>query len=257
MVSLVDPMRLLLSFPASLLASSIAVAAPAAHHASSSQYAAHQTVTEQQAVGVYDLSGLPQFSGKVAQFLPSPHGSVTGLVLEDGTQVLVSPEQGHTLAGLVKPGDTVSIRGLKARTLPLIRAFGITSPRGRGMQDNFISMPQQSTEMIAGPDIVLHGEVWLSLYNLDGQVTGAVLKDHSVVYLSAREAGRVAAWLKPGQPLYAVGTGSSGELGTAIDAREIGPSANQLTGIAVGNGPPPGPAPGSAGYDIIPGSEEH
>ncbi|MFS8369091.1 hypothetical protein [Acetobacter indonesiensis] len=250
-------MRLVLSVPALLLASSVAVAAPAAKQSSSTQYAAHQTVTEQQATGVYDLLGLPQFSGKVAQFLPSPHGSVTGLVLADGTQVLVSPEQGHTLAGLVKPGDTVSIRGIKGRTLPIIRAFGITSPRGRGMQDNFISMPQQSTEMISGPDIVLHGEVWLSLYNLDGQLTGAVLKDHSVVYLSPREAARVATMLKPGQPLYAVGTGSSGELGVAIDAREIGPSSNQLTGIAVGNGPPPGPAPGSAGYDIIPGADDH
>lgn len=248
-------MRALSFFAASLLASSAAFAAPAQKPTASSSFAAHQTVTEQQATGVYDLSALPQFSGAVAQFLPAPHGGVLGFVLADGTQVLLSPEQGHTVAGLIKPGDTVTIRGLKARKLPLIRAFGLASPRGRSMQDNFITAPQQSPEMISGPDIVLHGEVWMPLYDLNGQTSGAILKDHTVIHLAAREAARLSAWLKPGQTLYAVGTGTSGELGVAIDAREIGPSSTQMVGVAVGNAPAPGPAAGSAGYDIIPGSE--
>lgn len=249
-------MRTLFIFAVSLLASSAtAFAAPAAKPAASAPFAAHQTVTEKQATGLYDLSSLPQFSGKIAQFLPAPHGGVLGVVLSDGTQVLVSPDQGHTLAGLIKPGDTVSIQGLKARTLPLIRAFSLTSPRGRSMQDSFIAIPQQSPEMITGPDIVLHGEIWMPLYDLNGQVSGVILKDHTVIYLSAREAARLAAWLKPGQTLYAVGTGTSGELGVAIDAREIGPTSEQMVSVAVGNAPVPGPAPGSAGYDIIPGSE--
>lgn len=254
-------MRPLFSLPVFLLTSSVACAAPA-HKAPAGQqnaagFASHQTVTEKEAAGVYDLSALPRFSGQVTQFLPSSHGGVVGLVLNDGTQVFVSPDQGHTLAGLVKPGDVVEIRGLKGRTLPIIRAFGLTSPRGRGMQDTFIAMPRQSTEMIAGPDLVLHGEVWMPLYDLDGQLNGAVLKDHSVIYLPPREATRLAGWLKPGQTLYAVGTGSSGELGIAIDAREIGPASNQMVGVAGGSSLPPGPAPGSAGYDIIPGSEGH
>ncbi|MCX2561299.1 hypothetical protein OQ252_07820 [Acetobacter farinalis] len=254
-------MRSLLSLPAFFLASSVALAAPASQGPAGRQdaaaFASHQTATEKEADGVYDLSGLPRFTGQVAQFLPSSHGSVIGLVLADGTQVFVSPDQGHTLAGSIKPGETVEIRGIKGRTLPIIRAFGITSPRGRSMQDTFIAMPRQSTEMIAGPDLVLHGEVWMPLYDLDGKLSGAVLKDHSVIYLAPSEAARLAAWLKPGQMLYAVGTGSSGDLGVAIDAREIGPAANQMVGVAVGNAPPPGPAPGSAGYDIIPGSEGH
>ena len=92
---------------------------------------------------------------------------------------------------------------------------------------------------------------------MDGPLYGAGLKDHSVICLPPREATRRAAWRRPGQTLYAVGTGSSGELGIAIDAREIGPASNQMVGIAGGSALPPGPAPGSAGYDIIPGSEGH
>lgn len=252
-------MRFLLSLSGLILASSVAVAAPAHKGGGSStaSFASRQTTTEKQATGVYDLSALPVFTGSVVQFLPAPHGGVVGFVLNDGTQVFVSPEQAHTFAGLVKVGDKVEIRGIKGQVLPIIRAFSVANPRGRTVQDSFIEMPLHSPEMIAGPDLVLHGEVWMPLYDVGGHLCGAILKDHSVIYLSPREAGRVVDLLRPGQTLYAVGGGSSGDLGVAIDAREIGPASDKLISIAVGNTPPPGPAPGSAGYDIIPGADEH
>lgn len=251
-------MRSLLSLSGLILASSVAVAAPAHKEASSgTTFASRQTVTEKQATGVYDLSALPVFTGSVVQFLPAPHGGIVGFVLDDGTQVFVSSEQAHTFAGLIKVGDKVDIRGIKGQVLPIIRAFSVTSPRGRTVQDSFIEMPLHSPEMITGPDLVLHGEVWMPLYDAGGHLTGAVLKDHSVIYLSPREAARVSDLLKAGQTLFAVGGGSSGDLGIAIDAREIGPEADKLIGVAVGNVPPPGPAPGSPGYDLIPGADEH
>ncbi|MBO1324936.1 OB-fold nucleic acid binding domain-containing protein [Acetobacter sp. TBRC 12305] len=245
---------------AAVLAFSTAVAAPAHRRVVSPQIetappaaAAPQHSTQ----GVYDLSPLPVFTGKIEQFLPSSHGGIIGFILTDGTQVFVSVAEGHSFAGLIKPGDTVQISGLKGVGLPIIRAFEVTSPRGRSVQDNFISMPLHSTEMISGPDLVQHGEVWMPLYSVGGKLTGAVLKDHSVIYLSTAEAARVANLLQPGQMLYAVGTGSSGELGTAIDAREIGPSADKLVSVTVGEAPPPGPPAGSAGYDVIPGAGDH
>jgi hypothetical protein len=79
-----------------------------------------QTATEKQATGVYDLSVLPVFTGSVVQFLPAPHGGIVGFVLDDGTQVFVSPEQAHTFAGLIKVGDKVDIRGIKGQVLPII-----------------------------------------------------------------------------------------------------------------------------------------
>lgn len=252
-------MRSFLSLSGLILASSVAVAAPAHKEAAThtATFASRQTTTEKQATGVYDLSALPVFTGSVVQFLPAPHGGIVGFVLNDGTQVFVSPEQAHTFAGLVKVGDKVEIRGIKGQVLPIIRAFSVASPRGRTVQDSFIEMPLHSPEMITGPDLVLHGEVWMPLYDVGGHLSGAVLKDHSVIYLSPREAGRVASLLQTGQTVYAVGSGSSGELGVAIDAREIGPAADKLVSIAVGNAPPPGPAAGSPGYDVIPGADEH
>jgi hypothetical protein len=105
-------MRSLLSLSGLILASSVAVAAPAHKEASphGTTFASRQTATEKQATGVYDLSVLPVFTGSVVQFLPAPHGGIVGFVLDDGTQVLVSAEQGHAFAGLVKPSDTVDIQ---------------------------------------------------------------------------------------------------------------------------------------------------
>ena len=240
--------------PAALLAFSCAVTPLA--HAAAPKPAAHSqppalSPGEIASQGVYDLSPLRVFTGKIVQFLLSPNGAVTGFVLESGEQVFVTPEEGHAFAGLAKPGDTVQVRGLKSTTLPIIRAFEVTSAQGRSVRDTFISMPQHSPEMIAGPDLVLHGEIWMPLYTMGGQVAGVILKNHALVHLAPGEATRVAAMLKPGPERYAVGTGSNGAMGTAISARELGPTMETMVPIVVGNAPPPGPAAGSAGYDVI------
>lgn len=248
-------MRVFLSVSALFLLVSPAFAAPPVKQTVKATFASHQTVTEKQAAGVYDLSSMSAFSGTVTQFLPAPDGGVLGLLLNGDTEVLVSPEIGHTLSGLIKVGDHISLRGVKAYTLPVIRAFAITSPRGRSVQDSLMAVPQHSPEMIIGPDIVVHGEIAMPLYNLGGQVSGVILKDHTLIHLIPREAARLAVWLKPGQSVYAVGTGNNGVLGTAINAREIGPAADRKEAVAISNVPLSGPAAGSAGYDVISGAE--
>lgn len=248
-------MRVFLSVSVLFLAASQAFAAPPSKKLTPATFASHQTATEKQAAGVYDLSSLSFFKGTVTQFLPAPDGGVLGVLLNGTTEVLVSPELGHTLAGLIKTGDEISVRGVQAYTLPVIRAFGITSPRGRSIQDSLMAVPQHAPEMIIGPDIVVKGEVAMPLYNLGGQVSGVILKDHTLIHLIPREAARLADWLKPGQSVYAIGTGNSGVLGTAINAREIGPSADRKEAVAISNVPVSGPAAGSAGYDVISGGE--
>ena len=54
-------------------------------------------------------SGTAALSGKVAQFLPGPMGGIEGLLLEDGTEVHISPMQSTELALIVRPGDKVTI----------------------------------------------------------------------------------------------------------------------------------------------------
>ncbi|ACI51655.1 conserved hypothetical protein [Gluconacetobacter diazotrophicus PA1 5] len=213
-------------------------------------------VSTGQPVSAYDFSPLPVTSGTVAHYLPTPAGDVDGLILTDGTEILCSHELGLAIAGLVKPGDRVSVSGLRGRTLPIVRAYAVDGPRGRRIEDAGAVSVRLPTPT-SGPDIVVDGTVRAPLYSLHGQLIGAVMQDHSAIYLTAAEAARLAAWLQPGRPLYAVGNGSTGALGTAIDARDIGPSAGQTMRVAPPDAPMPGAFPGSAAYDEIPGASAH
>ncbi|MCH4089848.1 hypothetical protein [Acetobacter sp.] len=208
-------------------------------------------------VSVYDLSVLPAFSGTVSQYIPSAGGGVTGLLLSDGTQVIVSQDLSWDLPKIVKPGDKLTGTGLKGKTLPIIHAFSLSGPRGSRAEDVGIAMPQHSPEMVAGADIVVHGEISYPLYNIQGVLVGAILKDHTVIRVPTRDASKIAAWLKPGAMLYAAGPGATGVYGTAINVHQIGPDAQQLLSVTADDLPPPGPPPGSAGYDVIKSAETH
>lgn len=206
---------------------------------------------------VYDLSVLPTFSGTVAQYIPSAGGGINGLLLTDGTEVLVSQDLSLEVPKVVKPGEKITGTGLRGKTLPIVHAFSLNGPHGNRTEDTGITMPLHSTEMVAGPDIVVHGVIAYPLYNIQGSLIGAILKDHSVVRVPVRDGAKLAAWLKPGAPLYAAGPGVSGVYGTALNAHQIGPDTQQVVSLTADDLPPAGPPPGSPGYDIIRSAETH
>ena len=71
---------------------------------------------------LYDPAQLPQFKGKVAQYSLTPRGEVDGLILADGTEVHVPPFVSTQLVFAVKPGDAVTIHGVKAQAIPMVMA---------------------------------------------------------------------------------------------------------------------------------------
>ncbi len=50
-----------------------------------------------------------------------------GLILDDGTEVHLPPHLGAQLVAAVKPGDVVTIHGLRARAVPMVQAVSITN----------------------------------------------------------------------------------------------------------------------------------
>ena len=63
----------------------------------------------------------------MAQYSLTPRGDVDGLILADGTQVHLPPHLGPQLVQVVKPGEAVTIRGLRAQAIPVIQALSVTS----------------------------------------------------------------------------------------------------------------------------------
>ncbi len=80
-----------------------------------------------QNAATYDPAQLPATTGKVAQYSLTPRGDVDGLILQDGTEVHFPPHLGTQLVFVAKPGDSVTIHGLKARNVAMVMAMQVTN----------------------------------------------------------------------------------------------------------------------------------
>lgn len=177
---------------------------------------------------IYDVAQLPEIKGTVTQYSLSPRGEIVGLILGDGTEVYLPPFVSTQVAFVVKPGDAVTIHGLRAKALPLVAARAVTNdatgakvlvtgPRGwRG----------------GGPTIEAQGVVAAPLHTPRGQVDGVRLEDGTQVRMPPGEAKRLADMLAPGKTVVVRGEGYSGPLGKSVVAMQIGPDAANLAPVA-------------------------
>src|SRR5579883_941971 len=75
---------------------------------------------------VFDPQQLPALTGQVQQFTLTPRGDIDGMILADGTEVKTSTRLSTQIAYSVRPGDMVTVHGLRAAALPLIQAVSTT-----------------------------------------------------------------------------------------------------------------------------------
>jgi hypothetical protein len=197
---------------------------------------------------VYDPSGLPVTKGTVARYSLTPRGDVDGLILGDGTEVHLPPHLGTQLVYAVRPGDAVTVRGLRALRLPLVSALSVTNDAtGATVVDNGPPPPpgkRGPREAAGASELSAQGRVQAVLHGPRGEANGALLDDGTELRLPPPEAERLADLLAPGKTLAARGPGLSSPLGTVIEVRRIGPSADQLADVA----PPPPPPGGPKGH---------
>jgi hypothetical protein len=187
-----------------------------------------------QGVAVYDAEQFPAIQGKAAQYCLTPRGEVDGVILDDGTQVHLPPHLGAQLVFAIKPGDQITVRGLKARAIALIEAVSITNDATHlSVIDSGPPGPRDT-----GQPLQTTGHVKVQLHGPRGDLNGVLLEDGTIIRLPPEEADRLASQLAIGQPLYVTGQGIASPLGKVIEARQIGPSATQLAEIQPG---PPGP----------------
>src|ERR1700746_3532340 len=90
-----------------------------------------------QAGPAYDPQQLPALQGKVGQYSLTPRGDVDGLILDDGTEIHLPPHLGAQLVFTVKPGDRITVHGLKARAIAMVQAMSVTNDAtGATVTDN-------------------------------------------------------------------------------------------------------------------------
>jgi hypothetical protein len=191
---------------------------------------------------VYDPQQLPLIKGTVSRYTLTPRGDVDGLILSDGTEVHFPPHLSTQLVYAVKPGDAITVRGLKALSVPLVAAIAITNDAtGRSVVDRgpgFGPGPKGPRE--AGQAMSVQGRVQTTLHGPRGEVNGAMLEDGTILRLPPPEAERFASLLAPGQTIAAQGDGLVTPMGRVIELE--GPSQTQLNWVQR-----PGPPPGKRG----------
>jgi hypothetical protein len=189
--------------------------------------AAASGVAYAQIDGPFDYSQLPAIKGKVAQYLPTPRGDVDGLLLEDGTEVHVPPHMSTQLVFAIRPGDSVTVHGLRARAVPLVAAATITNDT-TNVTISWGAAPPESD----GTPARAEGRIKAALYDPRGEVDGVLLEDGTVVHLPPPEVRKLSETLAVGRSIVVRGDGYSGALGRAIGARQIGPDEQHLVEIS-------------------------
>lgn len=202
-----------------------------------------------QAPAGWDASQLPETRGTVKQYTLTPRGDVDGFILSDGTEVKLAPHLTAQVVYAIKPGDSVSVRGLKARALPLIDAATVKNDAtGVIVLDN----GRPAAFDLVGTETTLTGQVAMTLHGKRGEVNGALLQNGTVLRLPPPEAARWMNLLQAGQTISVRGLSTTNPLGTVFEVRAIGASPDTLTEIAFGKTPKPPPGPRGRGPDMFP-----
>lgn len=175
---------------------------------------------------VWDPSQLPETKGTVKQYTLTPRGDVDGLILSDGTEVKLPPHLTGQVVFAIRPGDAVTIRGLKARALPLVDAASIVNDAtGAAVVDN--GPPHGPGRGMT--ETTITGRITAVLHGKRGEINGALLENGTILRLPPPEAERMQASLQPGQPVAARGVSLATPLGTVIEVSAIGSSPAQMT----------------------------
>jgi hypothetical protein len=182
-----------------------------------------------------DPAHLPETKGTVDRFLINPHGDADGLLLKDGKEVHFPPHMSKPILAALKPGDHVSIRGVRPRGVDMVAAVSIQADDSHLIIDQ--GPPKDEGAHKAGGDrgdkkpkpephkpVDVEGVVKRMLHGPKGEKRGALLEDGTIVRMPPHAAEALA----PGHKLAARGDGLTNALGTVIAAHEMGASLTTL-----------------------------
>jgi hypothetical protein len=172
---------------------------------------------------VYDPDQLPAFHGKVANYSLTARDEADGLILDDGTEVHISPRLSSELVFAIKPGDVVTVHGLKASASSMVQALSIANDaNGVKINDNFQPANPGDRPQFTPPRMMeARGRVKMALHATDGRLDGALLEDGTILRFAAGYTLPNADCIAAGKDIVATGTGVSGLLGRVMETRQV------------------------------------
>jgi hypothetical protein len=174
-------------------------------------------------VPVYDPDQLPAFHGKVAGYSLTAKDEADGVILDDGTEVHISPRLSSELTFAIKLGDAVTVHGLKASASSMVQALSIANDAsGVKITDTFQPANAPDRPVYTPPRMVeARGRIKMPLHAPDGRVDGVLLEDGTIIRLAVGYNPPSADCLVAGKDIVATGTGVSSLLGKVMETRSI------------------------------------
>ncbi len=176
---------------------------------------------------VFDPNQLPAVQGIVSQYILDSDGDVAGLMLDGGTEVQANTRNTSELVLVARPGDHVTVHGLKAHAEPMMLAMSITNDTTHAI----LLTRSRSRSYDRDAPIEASGPIKAQLHDSEGEVDGILLADGTVVNLPLSDIERRGQQLAVGQTIYASGSGASNLLGRVIAARVLGPNKAAATQV--------------------------
>ncbi len=176
---------------------------------------------------VFDPNQLPAIQGTVSQYILDSDGDVAGLMLDGGTEVQANTRDTSELVLVARPGDHVTVHGLKARAEPMMLAMSITNDTTHA---TLLTRSRSRSHDRDTPSEAA-GLIKAQLHDSQGEIDGVLLGDGTTVNLPLSDAERRGPQLAVGQTIYASGSGTSNLLGRVIAARVLGPSKAAATQV--------------------------
>lgn len=186
------------------------------------------------ALEVREARELAETRGQVKYFLMNPEGKIDGFILSEGTQVNVPPHLSRDLTDIVSLRDSVSISGVR-ESEKVLRAEKITNTSN----DKYVtvnettppaseptsSMPPHKAPKHHQKDglkqLNVSGKIQSQIYGREGEVTGVVLSDKSVVRFGHEIMKKTNNNFEVGKNLKASGYGTQNSYGKAIEATSV------------------------------------
>jgi hypothetical protein len=165
-------------------------------------------------------------SGTVSHFTLTPFGSIFGLQLSSGAQVLAPPFMSTQIAYAVKLGDQVTVQGVSMG--PVLRAVQITDATSH----QTVTLPRKPFHH-HGAGATVAGKVASVINGPRDRHFGVMLTNGTELALppKAFSVAAVANVLKPGASVMARGAETTSALGTVLKVKEIGADSNHLTNV--------------------------
>jgi hypothetical protein len=177
-----------------------------------------------------DPESLPAAAGIVERFVLNPHGEVDGFVMRfgpDDVLVHTPPHMEAELVRRIKPGETVTVRGVRPRGAALLAAVAVIAKDGHRIDDHGPDKDRKHPK-VEHWTMTAEGTVRLSLFGPKGELRGALLADGTSVRIGPKEAEHIEKLLAPGSTLVVRGDGLETRHGRVIHASEAGSTRDEL-----------------------------